>query len=237
MMNIAQQIIQDLQSRKKVELSGLGTLHLITKHAEVDEANDKILPPKQEIEFVADKKAVENNYTAYAQEWVRELLTKEQIEVEGLGKWINNAGKIIFFPQEKILNNSFYGLEEISLPKVSKIQPVQELKKQSNNSDDYKANKSWIWICIGIVLVGAVAYLGIMRQEDIFGKKSFEKNQPPKVIVPTKEELLKKKQLEAAKMKLDSIKADSIKQDSINKRTHRGSKNKTWRKRKKQQSH
>ncbi len=57
-----------------------------------------------------------------------------EAQVKGLGKWVNNAGKVIFFPEEKILNNSFYGLEEILLPKVSRIQPVQTLQKEVKKS-------------------------------------------------------------------------------------------------------
>ncbi|KUG11309.1 hypothetical protein BEI02_01565 [Elizabethkingia sp. HvH-WGS333] len=234
MMNIAQQIIHDLQSRKRVELSGLGTLNLITKHAEVDEANDKILPPKQEIEFIADKKAVENSYTSHAQEWIRELMSTGEVQVKGLGKWMNNAGKVIFFPEEKILSNSFYGLEEISLPKVSRIQPVQSLQNETKKASDYKANRSWIWILLALGGVGAIAYFGITQKDEIFGKKSFDNAQPKKVHVPTKEELLQKQQQEAVRLKMDSIKADSIKQDSIKKAApHWSSKDKKWRKRKK----
>ncbi|EMR0490365.1 hypothetical protein RGP16_004098, partial [Elizabethkingia anophelis] len=81
---------------------------------------------------------------------------------------------------------------------------------------------------------GAIVYFGITQPEEIFGKKSFDNAQPKKVHVPTKEELLRKQEQEALRLKMDSIKADSIKQDSIKKAApHWSSKDKKWRKRKK----
>ncbi|HIC8926037.1 TPA: hypothetical protein ACW72V_003538, partial [Elizabethkingia anophelis] len=134
----------------------------------------------------------------------------------------------------KILNNSFYGLEEILLPKVSRIQPVQTLQKEVKKANDYKANRSWIWILLALGGVGAIVYFGITQPEEIFGKKSFDNAQPKKVHVPTKEELLQKQEQEALRLKMDSIKADSIKKDSIKKAApHWSSKDKKWRKRKK----
>lgn len=143
-------------------------------------------------------------------------------------------GRLFFFPEEKILSNSFYGLEEISLPKVTRIQPVESLRNEAKKTSDYKANRSWIWILLALGGVGAIAYFGITQKEEIFGKKSFDDAQPKKVHVPTKEELLQKQQQEALKLKTDSIKADSIKKDSIKKAApHWSSKDKKWRKRKK----
>ncbi len=83
--------------------------------------------------------------------------------------------------------------------------------------------------------VGAIVYFGITQPEEIFGKKSFDNAQPKKVHVPTKEELLRKQEQEALRLKMDSIKADSIKQDSIKKGSSplEFKKIKKWRKKKK----
>ncbi|WP_176590027.1 hypothetical protein [Elizabethkingia argenteiflava] len=205
-MNIAQQIIHDLQNHKKVELSGLGTLSLLIKHAEVDEKKGKILPPKQEIVFLADKKNVENTYTHYAHAWLKKLFLGEQVEVQGLGSWVKRGEDIVFIPEEEISDSAFYGLEEIPLSKITRIKKSTGV----NAPSEYRLYKSLLWVLFLIILIAGIVYLGINNRKQIFGKVSFLREVPNKIKVITNKVLPLKKQQVAVPQKKDSLKHDSL---------------------------
>ena len=85
-MDIAQQILQVLNAQGQLELAGLGTLSLITKHAELDVQNDKILPPKKELIFNLDRgQKSENQFTSLSSQILKDLLEKGNYEIAGIG--------------------------------------------------------------------------------------------------------------------------------------------------------
>ena len=138
-----------------------------------------------------------------------------EVQVKGLGKWVNNAGKVIFFSGGKILNNSFMGSKKFYYLKFPVSSRFKLYKKKLKKPMIIRQTDHGYGFSLALGGVGAIVYFGITQPEEIFGKKSFDNVQPKKVHVPTKEELLQKQQQEALRLKMDSIKADSIKQDSI----------------------
>lgn len=205
-MDIAQQIIQVLYTRKKVDFSGLGTLSLLTKHAEVDAENDKILPPKQELSFDVNRGIkADNKFTELSHEILKSLLEKGESKIEGLGKWTNIAGKIQFYPEAQVLDNSFYGFEAIAVPRIGSTDFSQDDKIPEQ--DTYQFNRSLLYtLLVALPMIGIV-YVGFTNSEKLFGKKSF--NTEPKKVqkLPIKKDSIQPIQ--------DSAKVDSLKNQII----------------------
>ena len=203
-MNIAQQIIQVLHLRKKVDFSGLGTLSLVTKHAEVDTENDKILPPKQELSFDINRGVkADNQFTALSHEMVKDLLEKGEAKIEGLGKWTNVAGKMHFYPEANVLDNSFYGLEAIDVPRIGVSDLVTD---SSTDQPSYQMNRSILWTFLVALPMIGIIYVGVTNSEKLFGVKSFNN-------LPTQEEKkITLPKVDSSKIKpQDSAKVDSLK--------------------------
>ena len=233
-MNIAQQIIQTLQNGHKVELSGMGVLSRVVRHAEFDDVTGTILPPKQEIIFDTNRSIrVDNAFSESARQWMGDLITKGEVSVEGLGKWTNDAGKIIFFPDEKALDTNFYGLEAIPMAKVQQVKPIEVDQDATQPKADYKFNRSILWVFLIAIPVAGLIYLAITQKEMLFGKKSFDNVSVQTSTHRIVEDTLKIKQAAALKAKTDSIRKDSLKQDSIKKYAPWGTESERWKKKRK----
>lgn len=186
-MDIAQQILQVLNAQGQLELAGLGTLSLITKHAELDVQNDKILPPKKELIFNLDRgQKAENQFTSLSSQILKDLLEKGNYEIAGIGKWTNFAGKIDFVADSQIAGNDFYGFEEIIVPRVGADSP----QLMPSLEEDYKFNKSILWTFLIIIPVAGILYVAFTQKEKLFGKASFNsvelskiEKQPVKPVV------------------------------------------------------
>ncbi|QCX53256.1 hypothetical protein [Elizabethkingia sp. JS20170427COW] len=208
-MNIAQQIIQSLQKSGKVELSGLGVLKLKRNHAQVDDVTETILPPKQEIIFEPNRSLeVENDFSSLARTCLAEMVMKGEYTVEGLGKWINDAGKIVFEAEENLFAHHFFGLEAISFPKISPVEEVKQEVEEKLVEEQLpqSSGKSIAWMFLIILPVLGLVYLAFTQRELLFGKKSFEK-----VTVKTSTHRIQN----VAPKEVKVLPSDSIKKDSL----------------------
>jgi len=208
-MNIAQQIIQVLYLRKKVDFSGLGTLSLVTKHAEVDTENDKILPPKQELSFDINRGIkADNQFSNLSHEIVKNLLEKGESKIEGLGKWTNVAGKMQFFPEANVLDNSFYGLEAIDVPRIGSTDFASE--EGSQGPEPYQMNKSILYTFLVALPMIGIIYVCLTNTEKLFGVKSFNS------LPPQQEKKVEPAKIDSAQIiPQDSAKVDSLKSQII----------------------
>ena len=208
-MEIASKIIHDLNIHGRVVLSGLGVLSMKTRHAKVDAENDKILPPKQEVVFSLDRSVKEDNqYLSSSSILIKELLEKGESQINGLGKWTNVAGKIEFFPEDDIFGNSFFGFEEIVVPRVS------QTSNSGEEADKFNFSKSFVWIVLIAIPVAAIAYFAVTDPQLLLGKPSNLQTKPE----PIKPVIEKPIPVDSALIKRnDSLIQDSI--QSINKTT------------------
>lgn len=206
-MEIANKITNTLNASGKVEFTGFGVLSMLTKHAQVDAKNDRILPPKQELVFKLDRSVkADNEFLSLSYQLLKSLLENGEAQIDGIGKWTSVAGKVDFVAEDNVLGNSFYGLEEIVFPRVD----AKSAKNKANeiNGNDYKMNKSILWTFLVAVPVAAMLYLAFTQKHLLIGKPSNLKTQkvenPIKKVVPPVVDSLKIKQQ-------DSVKQDSIK--------------------------
>jgi len=162
-MNIVKQIILDLHARRNVELSNLGKLKLDIIPAHLDKKNGKFCPPKQRIIFVTERKEWKNIYTSLAEKWEKELLEKGEVIVENLGKWTYIDNEILFFPEDNILQDSFYGFEEISISAYNNTENSYEIEEKLR-----KKKRLYIWIAILVLIIA-----GIIVYSDLAPKNNF----------------------------------------------------------------
>jgi len=163
-MDIIKQIILDLHARRSVELSNLGKLKLDIIPARLDKENGKFIPPKQKIIFISERKEWKNIYTGLAEQWEKELLENGEVIVENLGKWTYVENEILFFPEDNILQDSFYGFEEISISAYSNDENSRDIKKNIR-----KKKRLYVWIAILILIIAAIIlYLDLAPKDNFF---------------------------------------------------------------------
>lgn len=188
-MNIEQLIIKYLQQYGTAKIQDFGTFSLENVEAIFNTESDKILPPSQIIVFNFDDKTLDKGFIQYISKeekifeqeasqklneyvnfWKKSIENRELLSLKSLGKFSRYDDEIIFKGERIISENSeFYGLEAINL---------QDLKNQKEDismpQKDYKLSQSLFWIFLLIILIGGLIFLGIIQQERIFGKKSFD---------------------------------------------------------------
>ncbi len=209
-MNTAQQIISALHENGVAEVSGFGTFAVVTRHAEMDPANGRMLPPGRDISFQQD---FSGSAGAEVQHWQDQLLSTGHLRVEGLGVFNNDDGKIEFISEiQNLKAEEFFGLEEINLDTVP--QGIKEMETAAEGKD-YKFSRTLLWVILIAIPLAALAYLGIARPESLFGKKSF--NQVPIQPVPVKPAIDSAKiaREKAAAFTADSLRTDSLRKDSL----------------------
>lgn len=205
-MDIAQQILQVLNAQGQLELAGLGMLSIITKHAELDVQNDKILPPKKELIFNLDRgQKADNQFNGLSSQILKDLLEKGNYDLAGIGKWTNFAGKIDFVADSPIAGNDFYGFEEIEVPRVGADAP----QLMPSLDEHYKFNKSILWTFLVVIPIAGILYVAFTQKDKLFGKSSFKSVELSKIEKqPTKPAVVDSLSVKPS----DSIKSDSLSQ-------------------------
>ncbi|MFN3020859.1 hypothetical protein ACK1KB_07725 [Chryseobacterium sp. TY3] len=203
-MDMAQQILQVLNAQGQLELAGLGMLSLITKHAELDVQNDKILPPKKELIFNLDRgQKADNQFNGLSSQILKDLLEKGNYDLAGIGNWTNFAGKIDFVADSQIAANDFYGFEEIEVPRVGAHAP----QLMPSLDEDYKFNKSILWTFLVVIPIAGILYVAFTQKDQLFGKSSFKSVELSKIEKqPTKPVVVDSLGVKPS----DSIKSDSL---------------------------
>ena len=182
-MDLVFYIYSFLQERdKKVEIPGLGIFFIQEKHAALNEEKSKISPPAQIISFkekkdvfdpslsrfIAEKTGlnlfiVQSRIKDTVQEWKDKLSTEGRIDLQQLGVFTIVNDEIIL--ESNSLSPNYFGLEEISIEKISPIAQKPEEKKQKNNS----SSKNILWLVLAVIL-GALIFFGIKNKDLILGK-------------------------------------------------------------------
>lgn len=160
-MNISEQIINKLHDRQEVVLAGLGRLVLQKKPATISEETQKLLPPKYGIAFEVDRSVkADNEFSSFAHQLLKKLLSTGESDVEGIGKWALKAGKITFLPEDKGVEYNFFGFEEISLPEPSR--KWQRSAHSPAETDNFRRWILWFFLIIvpALMLVGLFLWKG-----------------------------------------------------------------------------
>lgn len=239
-MNISVYILEYLKQFGAVKVPQFGVFSLESSKAVINPDNGSILPPSTQIafhldyqisspefiQFVANHRSVsylliEKELQELTEFWKNKLQLEDTLSIPDVGT-IFFQEKNMLFQGERVEVDfpDYYGLEEIKLEEISDSDdgPINT----KNTKEDYKFNKSILWIFFIILPLGALGYFGYTQQDLILGKKSFDtisvqtktqRIEPIKPIV-IDSALIKK----ADSLKMDSIRIDSLRQDSINKK-------------------
>jgi len=241
-MNISAYILDYLKQFRAVTVPNFGIFSLENSKAVINSENGSILPPSTKIAFQSDyqvfsddlarfissqkaisKESVENELQIQTDFWKKKLQSEQVLEIQNLGTIFIEDGQLHFKGNRLESDHpDFYGLEEIHF---SDINRGETLESPKNTEQDYKFNKSILWIFLFIVPVLGMLYLAYTQQELIFGNKSFDS-----LSAQTKTKRIEKKipvKIDSAQLKrADSVKAfkiDSLRKDSIRKKAV-----KTW---------
>lgn len=226
-MNISAYILEYLKQFGTVTVPAFGVFSLENSKAIINSENGSILPPSSQIAFASDYEvesddlvsfisnqkqisveSVQNELQIQTDFWKKKLQADQTLEIQNLGTIFIEDGETHFKGNRLASNHpDYYGLEEIKLSDISNL----ERPLSSENTDqDYKFNKSILWIFLFILPVLGILYLAFTQQELLFGKKSFDS-----VSVQTKTRRIEK---DTVKIKKDSTQikvSDSLKKDSL----------------------
>lgn len=184
-MDLVFYIYNFLQEKdKQVEIPELGFFFIQEKHAALNEEKSKISPPAQIISFkekedvfdpslsrfIAEKTGfnlfiVQSQIKDAVQEWKDKLSTEGRIDLHQLGVFTMVNDEIILESSSPSLSPNYFGLEEISIEKISPKTQKPEEKKQKNNS----SSKNILWLVLAVIL-GALIFFGIKNKDLILGK-------------------------------------------------------------------
>ncbi len=217
-MNLGLHIFNLLQEKGKVELPGFGVFTLQKKSAQLDPETSTLLPPAQEIHFQSSKLVLGSDLSIYIAEktggnlfdiqsqikeevlnWHKELAENKNMQVNELGEFLEKNGEISLISKKDFTQNpNYFGLEEISLKEI-KLQKFPILEDEETDNQ-YVFSHSVLWSFLLIIPVGAILYLALNYQDQLFGKKSFG------LTVKTSTH-----RIEKTPIKKDSLKKDSVK--------------------------
>lgn len=184
-MDLVFYIYSFLQEKdKQVEIPELGIFFIQEKHAALNEEKSKISPPTQIISFkekedvfdpslshfIAEKTGlnlfiVQSQIKDTVQEWKDKLSTEGRIDLQQLGVFTMVNDEIILESGSPSLSPNYFGLEEISIEKISPKTQKPEERKQKNNS----SNKNILWLVLAVIL-GALIFFGVKNKDLILGK-------------------------------------------------------------------
>lgn len=203
-MKTAAYILEFLKNHTSVLLHDFGVFSIQNTGASLDEEN-RLLPPGKLITFTKDENsrnpdfinfiATKENTSSFEAElslkkttthWKEELEKNNTLLIEQIGVFWKENNHLFFKGNrlEEEVPDSF-GLESFSL---SDILPNYN-KNPTTVLPEYRFNNSILWIFLIILPVLGLLYLGITRQELLFGKKTFENHlqtSPPTLINSTK---------------------------------------------------
>ena len=184
-MDLVFYIYSFLQEKdKQVEIPELGIFFIQEKHASLNEEKSKISPPTQVISFKEKKDVFDPSLSRFIaektghnlfiiqsqikdtiQEWKDRLPTEGRIDLHQLGVFTMVNDEIILESSSPSLSPNYFGLEEISIEKISPKAQKPEEKRQKNNS----SSKSILWL-VSAVILGALIFFGIKNKDLILGK-------------------------------------------------------------------
>ena len=184
-MDLVFYIYSFLQEKdKQVEIPELGIFFIQEKHAALNEEKSKISPPTQVISFKEKKDVFDPSLSRFIaektghnlfiiqsqikdtiQEWKDRLPTEGRIDLHQLGVFTMVNDEIILESSSPSLSPNYFGLEEISIEKISPKAQKPEEKRQKNNS----SSKSILWL-VSAVILGALIFFGIKNKDLILGK-------------------------------------------------------------------
>lgn len=191
-MNLGLHIFNFLQENGNIELPGFGVFSIQKKSAAIDETSSKLLPPSLEIQFTENRKVFNSDLSKYiaklkeanlflvqsqikeeVNSWLHQLDQNQKLSVEELGDFSKENDKIVL-SQTKGFEKTpqFFGLEEINLEEIT-LNKTKEIPVEYTDNQ-YVFNQSILWIFLLILPIGALIFLGLNYQEEIFGKKSFD---------------------------------------------------------------
>lgn len=193
MKNVAQYILDYLQNSNRAIVPYFGVFHLENSGAQLNNQNKSILPPSRMIcftpdffetdqsivEFISKEKnnSVENvihELQTQTDFWKKKIAAGEEFSIGELGRFIFEDDQLVF-KGSKLPSAApdFFGLEEIVF---SEIKNKDQIPSAVSNAagENYKFNRSVLWLFLLIIPLLALAYFGYTNKEFIFGKKSFE---------------------------------------------------------------
>lgn len=233
-MNISEYILEYLKKYRRIDVSGFGTFFLENSKAMIDPQNGSILPPSGKIAFSPDFELKSDVLAKYISEkrkisleqsvndleiqtdfWKKKLQADQHLEIPLLGEIRLGDQEMPFFGKRlEVEFPDFYGLEEIKFSEIQNTNTSQ-LNSKKSNKEDYKFNKSLLWVFLVVVPVLGIAYFGFTNSELLFGKKSFNdysaqtKTKRIEDVAPIAiDSTLIKKQ---DSLRLDSLRIDSLK--------------------------
>lgn len=228
-MSVTSYIADFLKEHNRVVVPGFGEFYLKNSKAVVDEQTKSILPPAKEVGFKIDYQATDEQLIHYISQnsniaaseaeaelnkltgyWKKHLAESQELSIEGLGRF-HQAENDLEFLGNRIGKTTpdFYGLEEIDL------KHLKSSKSEVNSNEDYKFNKSILWVFLLILPVLGLLFLAFTQRERLFGKKSFDDLSVQTSTHRIKVDSAKIQQQKLQQLKLDSLKQDSIIKDSI----------------------
>lgn len=172
------------ENDKQVEIPELGIFFIQEKHATLNEEKSKISPPTQVISFKEKKDVFDPSLSRFiaektghnlfiiqsqikdtVQKWKDILSTEGRVDLHQLGVFTMVNDEIILESGSPSLSPNYFGLEEISIEKISPKTQKPEEKKQKNNS----SSKNILWLVLAVIL-GALIFFGIKNKDLILGK-------------------------------------------------------------------
>lgn len=225
-MNISAYILEYLKQFGTVEVPGFGVFYLENSKAIINAENGSILPPSSQIAFISDYEvrsdelvsfisnqkqisieSAKNELLIQTDFWKKRLQADLLLEIQNLGTIYVEDGETHFKGHRLQTDHpDYYGLEEI---RISDINTAGTAGKTNNTEEDYKFNRSILWVFLFIIPALGLMYLAYTQQEFLFGKKSFDA-----VSIQTKTHRIVK---DTVKIKKDSAQvkmSDSLKKDS-----------------------
>ena len=230
-MNISAYILEYLKQFGTVVVPQFGVFSLENSKAVINSENGSILPPSSKIAFHSDyqvssddlvnfistqknisKNSAKSELQVQTDFWKKKLQAEQTLEIQNLGTIFIEDGHLTFNGNRLESDHpDFYGLEEI---RFSDIKNEESSIPTVNKEEDYKFNKSILWIFLFIIPVLGILYFGYTQKELLFGKKSFDD-----VSIQTKTKRIEKTvpvKVDSAQLKLgDSIKQVQLKKDSL----------------------
>lgn len=202
-MKITEGILEILKRKGRVVVPQFGVFYTENSRAVFDTDQKTILPPAKEIKFEADYhvqnddlqsflqkngvNSVEHELNVQTNYWKNLFLRNDSFKIEGLGEFFVSENHLIF-KGNRIHSESpdFYGLEEINISEIPGKNLEENFHASTTETKNYQFSKSFLWVALFLIPMGALAYFGITQPELVFGKRSFNsplKKEEPKKIV------------------------------------------------------
>ena len=226
-MNIPFHLLEYLKTNSKVTLSGFGDFYLKKIGASIQD-DGRILPPSSEIAlnwnpearnsdfitYLATKEAVSNfdaelEVKKVTTNWNSTLESLQDLSIEPIGSFVKDDRSMIFYGA-RISDQTpdYYGLEEITLSSIHSVREESSASEDTDAPNDYKFNRSILWLFLILIPIGGLIYGAIEYQELLFGKKS-----PKDVEIKTSTKRIEKPVaiVDSTQLKpVDSLKMDSL---------------------------